>query len=493
MRKITDRNCNARIARRDRSACSGSASDGACKLQELDDEYQNPAWANTGDLHNRRERRRVTVLHIRHRSEHISLTGVDFTALRLFGIETEYGISVSGRGAGDLIQESIALVRSYEGPHVTGWNYRGEDPRRDMRGFTVEHLSTDPDDAQFDAPGTPPMSSGGRAQRPDSREWRAAVQRSRAPGVQHAGVLEPARSGGARQGGRADRLGVAQAHSRKFGLETRIYKNNTDYHGASYGTHECYLMRRDVPAEALIRSLVPFLVTRQIYAGCGKVGVEVDRVNRPVFQLSQRADFFNVEASVDTLHNRPLVNTRDEPHATPRILPTAACDRRRREHERVGDGLQGGRDVSSYLALLEQGWTPIWQFSEPVRTLKALSRDQSLRWIVTTEEGKTISAVDVQRLYLEEAKRRLSGLSEEMDWTLAEWSTVLDALECDLMSAADRVDWIAKRRLLDEYMEAEGLDWDDPQMQSLDLAYHDVDPEAGLYHGLDRQARCGGW
>src|SRR5207249_6725742 len=100
----------------------------------------------------------------------------------------------------------------------------------------------------------------------------------------------------------------AKAHSRKFGLETRIYKNNTDYHGASYGTHECYLMRRDVPADTLIQGLLPFFVTRQLFAGAGKVGAGT--IHDPGFHLSQRADYFAVDASVDTLHNRPIVNTR---------------------------------------------------------------------------------------------------------------------------------------------------------------------------------------
>jgi proteasome accessory factor PafA2 len=401
---------------------------------------------------------------------------------RLYGIETEYGIAVEGRGAGDLIQESIALVRAYDGAYATGWNYRGEDARRDLRGFTVERLSTNPDDAQFDAPGTPPMSTA------DERSDRILGNGARLYNDHGHPEYSTPECSNLRDLVAHDKAGervvweCAQRHAR-LGLDTRIYKNNTDYHGASYGTHECLLMRRDVAPDTLIRSLIPFLVTRQIYAGCGKVGMEVDRGSQAVFQLSQRADFFSVEASVDTLHNRPLVNTRDEPHATPRKY--------RRLHIIVGDAnmsewataMKVGA-LSLVLSLLEEGWEPKLRIANPVHALKSISRDQSLRWLVTLEDGTTASAVDVQRMYLQEAQCQLAGSSADADWALAEWRQVLDDLDRDIMLARDRVDWVAKRSLLEQYMEAEGIGWDDPFMQSLDLAYHDVDPESGLYYGL---------
>lgn len=403
---------------------------------------------------------------------------------RLYGIETEYGIAVEGRGAGDLIQESIALVRAYDGPHVTGWNYRGEDPRRDMRGFTVERLSTNPDDAQFDAPGTPPVSSS------DERSDRILGNGARLYNDHGHPEYSTPECSNLRDLVAHDKAGerivweCAQRHTHNLALPTSIYKNNTDYHGASYGTHECYLMRRDVPPDTLIRSLIPFLVTRQIYAGSGKVGVEVDRGKQGLFQLSQRADFFSVEASVDTLHNRPLVNTRDEPHATPRKY--------RRLHVIIGDAnmsewataIKVGA-LGLVLTLLEQGWEPKLRIKDPIQTLKSISRDQTLRWLVTLEDGSTISAVDVQRMYLQEARCSLSGSPPDADWTISEWSRVLDDLDRDIMLAKDRVDWIAKRSLLEQYMEAEKIGWDDPFMQSLDLAYHDLDPRQGLYAGLE--------
>jgi len=406
-----------------------------------------------------------------------------YSGMRLVGIETEYGIAVEGRGAGDLIQESIALVRAYDGPFATGWNYRGEDPRRDMRGFTVDRLSTNPDDAQFDAPGTPPMSAA------DERSDRILANGARLYNDHGHPEYSTPECANLRDLVAHDKAGerivweCAQQHSRRFALSTSIYKNNTDYHGASYGTHECYLMRRDVAPDSLIRSLIPFLITRQIFTGCGKVGMEVERGKQAIFQLSQRADFFSVEASVDTLHNRPLVNTRDEPHATPRKY--------RRLHVIIGDANMSEwataikiGTVDLVLSLLEQGWEPKIRIKDPIQTLKSISRDQTLQWHVMLEDGSTISAVDVQRMYWQEAACRLAGSSPDVDWVLAEWRSVLDDLDRDIMLARDRVDWVAKRHLLEQYMEAEGIGWGDPFMQSLDLAYHDLDPEQGLYAGL---------
>lgn len=404
---------------------------------------------------------------------------------RLFGIETEYGIVVEGLGANDWVNESLALVRSHAGPSVGGWNYRGEDPRRDMRGFTVQHLATNPDDAQFDAPGTAPMSReeerGDRVLSNGARfyndhghpEYSTPECRSLRDLVAHD------------KAGEQIAFAAAQRRAQQRGLAVTLYKNNTDFHGASYGTHEGYLMRRDVPTETLIHALSPFFVSRAIFAGAGKVGVENDNTNSVPFQLSQRADFFSVEASVDTLHNRPLVNTRDEPHAVPR--------RYRRLHVICGDAnmseyataLKIGT-TSLLLALLEEGWASPLRLIDPVRAAKQVSRDITLKRAVDRQGGPAISAIEIQRLYLAEAQRRLRGRDEDTDWTLTEWEATLNALETDPLSLADRLDWVAKYRLLEAFREEQGLEWNDPYMQSLDLAYHDIDPEQGLYYGLEQ-------
>ena len=406
---------------------------------------------------------------------------------RLFGIETEYGIVVDGLGANDWIAESIGVVRAHPGKGVGGWNYRGEDPRKDMRGFTVHTLSTNPDDAQFDTPGTRPMS------REEERSDRVLTNGARwyndhghpeyaTPECRSLRDLVAHDKAG-------ERIALASAHKRaeQRGLAVTLYKNNTDFHGASYGTHEGYLMKRDVPTETLIQTLLPFFATRQIYAGAGKCGIENDgsAPSATTFQLSQRADYFSVEASVDTLHNRPLVNTRDEPHA--------AARRYRRLHVICGDAnmseyttaLKIGT-TSLVLSLLEEGLTAPVKLLDPVRAVKKVSRDRTLKTLLERQGGPPLTAIEVQRIYLDEAERRLRGRDADTDWTLTEWATVLNALETDPLTLADRLDWVAKFQLLDAFRQEEELQWNDSYMQSLDLAYHNIDPEQGLYYGLEQ-------
>jgi proteasome accessory factor A len=406
---------------------------------------------------------------------------------RLFGIETEYGIVVDGLSANDWIAESIAVVRGYVGKVATGWNYRGEDPRRDMRGFTVPKLSTNPDDAKFDGPGTPSFGS-----REEERSDRVLTNGARLYNDHGHPEYATPECANLRdlvahdKAGERILLAAAARRSEERGEAVTLYKNNTDYHGSSYGTHEAYLMRRDTPTEDVIQGLLPFFVSRQLYAGAGKCGIENERVSEAsggVFQLSQRADYFTVEASVDTLHNRPIVNTRDEPHATPRKY--------RRLHVICGDA-----NMSEYatalkvgatnlvLQLLEDGLKPTIKLTNPVRAAKQISRDVSLKATVDRAGGPPVTALEIQRMYLMEAERRFCGEDEETDWILGEWKEVLTGLDTTPDSLADRLDWAAKYQLLNPFRTEEGLAWSDPHMQSLDLAYHDIDPAQGLYYGL---------
>ena len=405
---------------------------------------------------------------------------------RLFGIETEYGIVVEGLGANDWIGESMAVVRSHTGRSVGGWNYRSEDPRKDMRGFTVQHLSMNPDDAKFDAPGAPRLS------REEERSDRVLENGARFYNDHGHPEYATPECRALRDLVAHDRAGekivyeAAQRRSSEIGKKVSIYKNNTDFHGSSYGTHEGYLMRRDVPVESLIEGLLPFLTTRQIYSGAGKVGLENESVSsKAVYQLSQRADFFSVEASVDTLHNRPIVNTRDEPHA--------ASSRYRRLHVICGDA-----NMSEYatalkvgttcliLSLIEENALPNIGLAYPVQAVKQVSRDITLRNAIERKGGGTITALDVQEMYFEAARSRFAGLDEDTDWTLLEWGITLNALRNDPISLSDRLDWVAKYKLLNTFREEEGLTWSDDYLQSLDLAYHDLNPAEGLYQGLEQ-------
>jgi len=268
----------------------------------------------------------------------------------------------------------------------------------------------------------------------------------------------------------------------------KVYKNNTDFVGHSYGCHDNYLMDRDIPFDQVIRGLTPFLVTRQIIAGAGKVGIEnEDRAPAGVYQISQRSDFFSVLVSIDTMNRRPIINTRDEPHAD--------SDMYRRLHVIIGDAnmseISGALKIGTtalVLDLLERRLCPLSiELADPIHALKAISRDASLETTMALVGGRTISSTDVQREYLAAAHKHLRGRDDETDWVLTTWDQILTDLETDPMLCRDRLDWVAKKWMLDAFVEAEKVGWDDPWLQSLDLEYHNVRRDEGLYAELMRE------
>jgi len=412
--------------------------------------------------------------------------------LPLFGIETEYGIAVDGKGASDLVAEARSVVKAYDGPVGRPWYYRGEDPRNDMRGFHVDRLSQDPDDAQFDMPAQKPLpieeeradrvlSNGARLYNDHGHPEYSTPECSTLLDI----VTHD-------KAGERIVLAAAKAHGDATASTVQIFKNNTDFHGSSYGTHENYLVPREIPFETLLYSLLPFFATRIIYTGAGKIGVE-PRGDRGVYQLSQRADFFTELASVDTLYRRPLVNTRDEPHADPALW--------RRLHVICGDANMSEfatalKVGTTYLvlALLEDGWTPslnpgsgsMLRLKDPIQAIKDISRDQTYKWMVNVQDGGAMSAIDIQRIYLAAAKVRLAGRGADTEWTLRAWEETLNTLESDPLSLGDRLDWVAKRSLLADYVESEGVKWDDESLASFDLAYCNIDPDEGLYYALEQ-------
>ncbi|GIX06040.1 MAG: hypothetical protein KatS3mg115_0443 [Candidatus Poribacteria bacterium] len=284
-------------------------------------------------------------------------------------------------------------------------------------------------------------------------------------------------------------LQCAQRRSEELGKRVRLYKNNTDYRGHSYGCHDNYLMRRDVPFEYVKQALIPFNVTRQLFAGAGKVGIETEEglVEPGRFQISQRADFFAVEASVDTMHRRPLVNTRDEPHADP--------SRYRRLHGIVGDA-----NMSEYATALKIGTTALvleciekgvvpesWQLKDPVGAIRAVSHDPTLRTTLAWADGKEIAPLEVQRGYLALAQRHCDRSDPDVEWVLGEWELTLDLLARDPYALVGKVDWITKKWLLEMFVEEEGVPWEDPWLRSLDLQYHDIDLEESLFYALQQE------
>jgi proteasome accessory factor A len=316
----------------------------------------------------------------------------------------------------------------------------------------------------------------------------------------------------------ADRAGdcILQEALQDLGLAESCFliKNNVDHEtDATFGSHENYLVLRKFPfSRRGLAPLVSFLVTRQIFTGAGRVGVASDPnewvqiggliLHRPglrdapdrtqlPFQLSQRADFIVNDFFEWVQHNRSIVNTRDEPLADP--------NQYRRIHLLCGDSnmaeyataLKMGT-TGLVLQLIEEGHAPKGlALSEPVETLREVSRDQERTWIVTLESGKSISAIDIQAAFLEAARGRYQGQDEETDWVLREWESVLRDLAGDYTKLVGRVDWASKLWLLEAFRaEEQEMSWDDPVLKSLDLEYHNLDPQRGLYFGLEEEGRA---
>lgn len=412
---------------------------------------------------------------------------------RVFGLETEYGITVDGVSDLDVVRESIEIVRSYtEHGASMKWDYELEDPHQDARGFRAEELLQDTDEAAYyeldknrplsfqEIKSDLVLSNGARFYNDHAHPEYSTPECTT---LQEIVAQDKA----------GERILAECARRRNThlpeGCEARLYKNNTDFVGHSYGCHDNYLMRRDVPWEWLVRDVVPFLVTRQIFAGAGKMGIEgEDSAGQSgLYQIAQRSDFFSVLCSIDTMNRRPLVNTRDEPHAD--------AERYRRFHVIIGDAnmsqfataLKIGT-TALVLELIEKGHAPKLELANPIESTKLLSRDQSLEWLVELRDGRTISAIDIQRLYLAAARKHCNE-EEDTNWVLTEWEAVLDDLAADYWRCRDRVDWVAKKFLLTTFQESEGLDWNDPWLQSIDLEYHNVSLEHGLYYELVREGQ----
>lgn len=412
-----------------------------------------------------------------------------------FGIETEYGIAVDEDAEADVVEESIQLVRAasdYGLPHL--WDYGLEDPHIDARGFRVKELLQDTDEANFfsrdaqreytfqEIKSDLVLRNGARFYNDHAHPEYSTPE----CGTLHELIAQD-------KAGERIVAACAGAVSSATGRTVRLYKNNTDYLGHSYGCHDNYLVARHVPWEALVAAMTPFLVTRQIYAGAGKVGWEGEDhvVSADAgYQIAQRSDFFTELVSIDTMNRRPLINTRDEPHAE--------AARYRRFHVIIGDAncaefstwLKVGA-TALVLEALQHERTPKdwqdWQLADPLADLKTISRDPSYAWKVNLADGTPSSAIALQRRYAEMVEHVLGDeltSHPEKAAVLKAWHETLDQLEKDPLVLRDKLDWVAKLCLLEEFRTTEKLSWSDPWLQSLDLQYHLVDREEGLYDGL---------
>lgn len=281
---------------------------------------------------------------------------------------------------------------------------------------------------------------------------------------------------------------VANAEKRLHdeGIRGTIYlfKNNTDSAGNSYGCHENFLVHRSAEPEDYQSTFIPFLVSRQIYAGAGKI---LSTPKGPLFALSQRAEHIWEDVSSATTRSRPIINTRDEPHAD--------AEEYRRLHVIVGDS-----NMSEFATFLKVGTAACvlrmleerpevfrdLTLENPIRAIREISSDLTCRRPVRLKNGKEMSAMDLQFYFLEQAIdfEMSHGFDELETSALKEWILVMESLENDPMSLDDRIDWVIKHRLLDRFCARHNVSLDSMEAQALDLQYHDINPSRGVFHKL---------
>ena len=396
---------------------------------------------------------------------------------KVMGIETEYGITVRNQPDFNPILSSLLLINSYETYRNARirWDYEAESPLRDARGFEYAEEKELPskeesrlinlilsNGARYYVDHAHPEYSTPECTNPrDLVVWDKAGER----------ILNISRM-------RAEAVSPPEQR-------VLIYKNNTDSKGNSYGTHENYLMDRRCPFTRIVQHLMPFFATRQIFTGAGKVGAENNLEYTP-YQISQRADFLETEVGLETMHSRPIINTRDEPHADP--------EKYRRLHVIVGDANMS--ELSTYLKV---GTTAVvlsmteddfidrdLALDHPVQAFRAISRDLTCRLPVRLKDGRSATAVDIQRTYLELAyryyrDRELDPITKDV---LVRWEYVLDRLEQDPLTLTRELDWVIKQDLLESYRSKHDLEWTDSRIAMIDLQYHDIRPGKGLYYKL---------
>ncbi|MDN5727639.1 MAG: proteasome accessory factor PafA2 family protein, partial [Propionibacteriales bacterium] len=380
----------------------------------------------------------------------------------VFGIETEYGISMD---AGDPefglhpMHLSNVVVRGYADLVLRGradWDYATESPLQDVRGHEVSRAAAHPDQltdadqgmanvvltngARFYVDHAHPEYSG-----PEVTMARDAVIWDRA-------------------GDEVLALAAAEA-SRSLQTRVRIHKNNTDGKGVSYGTHENYLLNRDTPFDRVVTKFTGHLVSRQVITGQGRVGIGPSG-EEPGYQITQRADFFEAEVGLETTINRPIINTRDEPHADAR--------RHRRLHVITGDA-----NLSEYTTWLKVGCSAlvlralqaghlrsIPRLADPVKAMQQVSHDPTCRALINTSDGQRVTAVDLQERYHAACSTFIADHPDfgtaaqyaEAQDLLTAWVEVLDTLRTDPMQLADRLDWVAKLKLITSYRDRDQLD-----------------------------------
>ncbi|SEK96782.1 depupylase/deamidase Dop [Rhodococcus maanshanensis] len=403
---------------------------------------------------------------------------------RIIGIEVEYGISSPTEPTANPILTSTQAVLAYAAaagvPRAkrTRWDYEVESPLRDARGFDLGRFSGPAPVIDADEVGAANMilTNGARLYVDHAHPEYSAPE---CTDPLDAVIWDKA-------GERVMEAAARHASSVPGAPRLQLYKNNVDGKGASYGTHENYLCSRETPFSAIIAGLTPFFASRQVICGSGRVGLGQSG-DESGFQLSQRADYIEVEVGLETTLKRGIINTRDEPHAD--------ADKYRRLHVIIGDA-----NLAEWSTYLKVGTTALvldlieagvdlsdLQLARPVTAVHLISHDPTLRQTVALADGRELTGLALQRIYHERcaafAERQGNDDPRVAD-LLDKWATVLDMLERDPMECAHLLDWVAKLRLFEGFRQREGLSWSAPKLHMLDLQYSDVRLDKGLYNRL---------
>jgi proteasome accessory factor A len=408
--------------------------------------------------------------------------------IKVCGIETEYGIHSPGPEQNPIAASSV-LVNAYAADVEQNieWDFEDETPGNDARGFAREGSLA-------------PMVETHLANTVLTNGARFYVDHAH-PEYSSPECLTPLECViFDRAGEEVMRRAMTAAALRIPDQPAPIvYKNNSDGKGNSYGCHENYMMDRAVPFARVIEGVVPHFVSRTLYTGSGKVGTETPALDADTvhYQLSQRAEFFEEVVGLETTLKRPIVNTRDEPHADPK--------RFRRLHVIVGDA-----NLSEIATFLKVGTTAIilsmvedecrperdLALADPVRALHQVSADLSLSRPLDLADGSTATALEIQWELFGAARKYavehgLASLGDDGGddgvgaLVMEHWETVLNGLESDPAALADTLDWVAKRQLLLAYQDRHSCSWGDPRLAALALQYHDLRDDKSIAKRLD--------
>ncbi|MDY3127590.1 MAG: depupylase/deamidase Dop [Corynebacterium sp.] len=407
---------------------------------------------------------------------------------RVIGTETEYGISTPSHPELSPIITSTHAVVAYAAMYTKArsrWDFTEEHPLRDLRGYDLKRYATvpvvDPNalgianvitsaGARFYVDHAHPEYSSPEC--PDA--WTAMVYDA-------AGDVVLNQASHATQSFTAEGASVLAGHEPCPPL--KLYKNNVDGKGASYGSHENYQYSRSTEFDVLAENLIPYFVARIVVIGAGRVGIGPGGKGVG-FQISQRADYIDQRISLETTLNRGIINTRDEPHADP--------DTWGRLHVIVGDANMSHTSnllklgmTSLVLDAIEEGvdFTDL-SLDHPVAALKTFSHDPSLTASVELKDGRKLTALEI----LAEYRQRVMAKTATDDKVLAAWDEVIALLSTDPLSAAHLLDWVAKYKLIKGFVDR-GISWHDSKLALIDLQYSDIDPDKSLYHALVRKGQ----